>query len=344
MRDSRLTRRSFLRGAGRLAAGGAAAGWIAPVIAEPLSPTTTQPAERSFAASQPANTTTRRSDGKSDVVQIRSDNVVRKGRMRPDVLHGMLSDSLRQLTSASDIAEAWHTILQERDVIGIKFNRTGARELATTPILARVLVESLTEAGWDPKQIVLIEAPDALRENLGTTAPSPYWSAPIVDFGSGKDQFAEVLEQITAIINVPFLKTHNIAGMTGCLKNLSHAMVRRPARYHANRCSPYIADIVAAEPIRSKLRLHLINALFGVFDGGPEATQNTIWPAQTMIVSTDPVAADTVGTEILNAERANRGLAALDSDDDPIPALYDAHRKGLGTTSWDEIRQSKLRA
>ncbi len=37
------------------------------------------------------------------------------------------------------------------------------------------------------------------------------------------------------------------------------------------------------------------------------------------------------------------GLPPLDSNDLPVPHLYDAQRRGLGVTSWERIRQVKIR-
>lgn len=335
---SDLSRRQFLLGAGRLAAGGAAGTRALAALAAPAADAPdTQPS-----TGPTATAPTTASSGGSLVVQVRSDDVVRENLVRIDMLTEMLSRSVCGLTGTARIEDAWRSILRPDDVIGVKFNRVGSRELATTPLLARVLVRSLVAAGFKPPNIILMEVPRSVEKQLGTTPAPTGWSARAVDFGSGKDCFAEVLDKITALINVPFLKSHNIAGMSGCLKNLSHALVRSPARYHGNRCSPFTADIVAAEPIRPKLRLHLINALRAVFDKGPTPSLETIWPAGTLFASFDPVAADTVGLEMLNHQRDAHGLPGLD-DDQRIPSLDDAQRRGLGTASWDQIRHLKIR-
>lgn len=325
-----LSRREFLRGATGAIAGASIARLSEASGAASTGAAQSRPAAAVSATSAPA---------KSDVVHVRSDSVLIQTLVRPDILDEMLSRSLEALTGAANAAEAWHALLRQEDVIGIKFNRTASRELGTTPVMARVLVRSLQRAGFPPDRVVLIEAPDSVVEQLGTRPAPTGWSTREVDFGSGRDRFAEALDQITALINVPFLKTHNIAGMTACLKNLSHGLVRRPALYHGNHCSPFIADIVAAEPIRSRMRLHIINALRSVVDGGPEARTDAIWACSSLIMSLDPVAADTVGLELLNQGRKSRGLKALDDDGHPILYLSDAARRGLGQTSWDWIRQ-----
>jgi two-component system chemotaxis response regulator CheB len=338
MADRSLTRRTFLHSAGRVVTAVAAA----PSFVRAAAPTS-QPTPASAPSTRPASMpATAPAPAGSTVVQVDCPDLLRGSRVRPDMLREMLLQGLRPLTRADRLDEAWREILRPDDVIGIKFNRTGADELATTPVFARTLVDTLTDAGWDPKRIVLIEADRALVEGLGTQPARPGYAEAVVDFHSGRDRFAAVLDDITALINVPFLKTHNIAGMTGCLKNLSHGLIRSPARFHANRCSPFIADIIAAEPIRSKLRLNLINAVRAVFDGGPAAEPTNVFEPRALIASRDPVAADTVGVEVLNDERHERGLPVIDSEDIPVPALHDAHKRGVGTTSWDDLRHVRV--
>ena len=152
-----------------------------------------------------------------------------------------------------------------------------------------------------------------------------------------------VVDEVTAIINVPFLKTHNIAGMSGCLKNLSHAFVRHPARFHANGCDPYVADIVALPAIRDRVKLHLVDALRVVSADGPDARDENIDEARTVLISRDPVAADTVGQDILDAKRLVRGLPRLAADSGKLPILATAARKGLGMNDPDALDHVKIR-
>ena len=144
------------------------------------------------------------------------------------------------------------------------------------------------------------------------------------------------------MISVPFLKTHNIAGMTCSLKNLSHGLIKHPARYHKNHCSPFIADIVAAEPIRSKLRLTLVDAMRVVYVGGPQATAPALANEGVLIMSRDPVAADTVGLDVLNRARERVGLAKTAASGAEIPYLAVAHRAGLGIAVRHGIKTVRI--
>jgi hypothetical protein len=230
-------------------------------------------------------------------------------------------------------AEAWHVLLKPEDIIGIKFNRSGQAAFANTPAMADGLIKSLVDAGWSPRQIVCIEPPPGIEERYGTTPAVLGYDSDPTDFGSGADQLASVLRQVTSLINVPFLKTHNIAGMTACLKNLSHGLIKHPARYHDNGCHPYITDIVSLDQIRRKLRFNLVDAIRVVFDGGPEPQVDTSSVAGTILAASDPVAADALGLTTLNEKRRLKGLAPLNRlpmGEGGLPYLARAHRIGLG--------------
>ena len=150
------------------------------------------------------------------------------------------------------------------------------------------------------------------------------------------------MNQVTALISIPFLKTHNLAGMTCTLKNLSHAFVKHPARYHDGGCAPYIADICALPQIRAKLRLCLVDAIRVVYRGGPEARADRVRDAGLLLASFDPVAADAVGLSVLNELRREAQLEAVAETPGQLRYLADAHRKGLGVavlTGIDLIRR-----
>ncbi len=267
---------------------------------------------------------------RSRVVQVDSPHVLIEPRVHRNLLAEMLDTLLREVTQQPTSKQAWRSLMRDDDVIGLKFNRSGSDVIGTSPWLLAALVHSLTNAGFEPQQIVCIEAPGRPDLEFGTTLPAPGYDETPTDFHSGADQLAGVLRQITALINIPFLKTHNIAGMTCGLKNLSHALVKHPARYHANHCSPYIADIVALPQIRDKLRLTIVDALRVMVEGGPDGTGDHLSDAGILLASTDPVAVDAIGLLTLNDRRRLRGLPPVSASPARIPYLAHAHRIGLG--------------
>lgn len=269
----------------------------------------------------------------SRVFQVRADRVISDGAVVRQIVGEMLDAAITGLTGATTPALAWRQILRPDDVVGIKFNRSGQRILGTTTSFAPVLIESLVDSGFKPRQIVCMEAPPGVEERYGTTPAIVGFESETTDFGSGADQLALALRQVTTLIDVPFCKTHNIAGMTGCLKNLSHGLIKHPARYHGGRCTPYIADIAGLPQIKGKLRLCLVDALRVVFDNGPIPTSAGTAAAGVLLASTDPVAADVLALETINRTRRAEGLAFIRdraAGEARLIFLDDAHRKGLG--------------
>ncbi len=279
----------------------------------------------------------------SKVVQVQSPHVVAGLDVHRPLLGEMLETALKSLTGKPTIGSAWRAILKPNDTIGLKFNRIGQAIIATTGSVADAVITSLVETGWRPDQIVCIEAPSGTDARHGTAPPRGGYALRETDFGSGKDELASVLGQVTALIDVPFLKTHNIAGMTCALKNLSHGFVRHPARYHQNGGAPYIGDIVSVPAIRTKLRLCLVDALRVVFEGGPEATAGTIADEGILLASFDPVATDAVGLAILNDIRQRYELLPIARSAEGLGYLSSAHRRGLGVAVWHGIELQRLR-
>ena len=260
-------------------------------------------------------------------------------RAHPALIQEMVSRALCLATRTSSAGQAWRRLVTDEDTILVKFNRSGAEALRTTAELARAVVASLKAADISPAKVMLLEVPPGMAKELGTRRPPQGWAGKEYDFGSGRDQFLAALHEATAIINIPFLKTHNLAGMTGCLKNLSHGLVKHPGRYHDNGCSPYIGDIVGSEAIRPKLRLNLVNALRVMVDRGPDASEQYVDPGHLLILSTDPVAADTCGLIWLNRLRKERELPPIGGVGEYVPYLQAAQAKGLGSADMKIIKR-----
>lgn len=277
------------------------------------------------------------SSRRSRVVQVQSEYVVRGREVHEAVLDEMLASSLTELTGRANAREAWRTLVRPDDVIGLKFNRSGRETIGTTPAMARAIVRSLQESGFSPGQIVCIELPDRLAKDLGTATPALGYETEVMDFGSGSDRLARVVSQVSVLISVPFLKTHNIAGMTCALKNLSHGLIKHPARFHDNGCSPFIADIVALPQIRRRLRLSIVDALRVVYDGGPDPVGDTVADAGAILVSRDPVAAEAVGLGVINEIRSGYNLDPVAKGAEDLGYLREAVRRGLGHSAAHRI-------
>ncbi len=278
----------------------------------------------------------------SAVVEVRSNRVVEARTVHPALPGEMLEKALTTLTGKGSGAEAWHEILKADDVVGLKFNRSGQQVIGTTEAMAEAVVTSLVESGWRSDQIICIEAPKGVADRLETARPLAGYDSTPSHFASGTDQLALVLSQVTALIDIPYLKTHHIAGLTCAMKNLSHGLIKHPARFHKNGCAPYIADIVGLPQIRDKLRLCLVDALRVVFAGGPEATARTISDEGVLLASRDPVATDTVALGLLNDVRKQQRLPPIEAPNGMLGYLTMATRQGLGVSAAHRIDLARV--
>jgi hypothetical protein len=244
---------------------------------------------------------------RSRVVDARSETVINGTEVSHPILVEMLQRAVQVLTDTANPTEAWKRVLGPAERIAIKFNQVGARTIGTTDAFAAALVENLVEAGYAADTITLAEAPAHVSRSLGTRSAEEAWGAPI-GIGSETDDLAKYVCDADAIINVPFLKTHQIAGMSGALKNLSHGIIQHPARFHANGCSPYVGQIVGAEMVSSRLKISIVNALRTVVQHGPDARAGDVVTQGGVLVGLDPVSVDTIGRDMLLAQRRKRGI------------------------------------
>jgi len=319
-----VTRREFLR---------STAGVF--VSTQLMAPSTLQ-AQSAPLPSQPSEAKLAR---KSVVVRSRSPSVsVGRRSVRLNILRELYNTTLTRLAKVDFVKDAWASFLQPDDVVGLKCDGYGASRMGTVEPFVRLLVGSLVEAGWEKDQIIIAGASEGLVKELGTKPMQFGWTAEI-DFGSGKDQLSSFVDQVTAIINVPILKTDNIAGISGCLKNVTYHMLKHPARYHANGCTPYLADVFALPQIRGKLRLNIVNGIRTVFDNGPFPSSGNVDNSGLLLMGTDPVAVDIVAVDELNVIRQERDLEIISLDEKHLPSLFDAGRKDLGHVSFRKIER-----
>jgi uncharacterized protein (DUF362 family) len=100
-----------------------------------------------------------------------------------------------------------------------------------------------------------------------------------------------------------------------------------------------IADICSKSVIKEKLVLNIVDGLLGCFDGGPGYKPEGTWQYNTLLFSTDPVAIDRIGLEIIDAKRKEENLEPMAS---LARYISTAWRLGLGTNDLEEIQREKI--
>lgn len=246
---------------------------------------------------------------RSRVVEIQDARVLVDGRADDVILADLIDLGLRVLTGLPTATEALQHILGPARRIAVKFNHVDAEQIGTNEAVARALAAALATAGYGPDTLMLVEAPSGLAGELNKASPPSGWG-PAIRVGGRLEELANWVYESDAIINVPFLKAHTIAGMSGAMKNISYAAIRHPARYHDSGCSPYIGEVIANKELSSRLKLTIVTALRVLVDPGCREKPSTLADVGRLLFGFDPVALDTVGLEVLLRLRRDLGITS----------------------------------
>jgi len=272
--------------------------------------------------------------------------------MDSDRLSKMLDRSMQSVYGTDTPLAAWKKVVRPGEVIGLKVNGLSGVGMTTSVVLVESICERLGEARIAPKNIVIWDRLNTDLESAGFRINSRQdrirtigndtlgYEDELAIFGGVGSRLAKTLTQVCdAVINLPVLKDHGIAGVTIALKNMFGA-IHNPNKYHINAGDPYVADVNMLPLIRQKVRLHICDATTAQYEGGPSFKPQWTWPFNGLIVSTDPVALDSVGWQILERKRAEKGmesLRALGRAPNYIATAADSQHR-LGTTEPERIQ------
>jgi uncharacterized protein (DUF362 family) len=268
----------------------------------------------------------------------------------------MLDRAMQALYATDSPLEAWKKVVRPGEVVGLKVNGLAGRGISTSVLLVQALCERLEEAGIPQKDIVIWDRLNADLESTGFRIATRQdrvrcfgnetlgYEEDLAVYGSVGSCLAKTLTQVCdAVINLPVLKDHSIAGVTLALKNMFGA-IHNPNKYHLTVGDPYVADVNMLPPIRQKVRLHICDATTAQYEGGPSYMPQWSWPCNTLLMSRDPVALDYTGWQILEQKRAEKGmksLRALGRAPDYIATAADSNHR-LGTNDPREIEQVEV--
>jgi uncharacterized protein (DUF362 family) len=134
------------------------------------------------------------------------------------------------------------------------------------------------------------------------------------------------------IINVPVLKHHGSASVTGSLKNLMGVVWDR-RDWHSKDLHQCIADFATFR----KSDLIILDGWRVMVKNGPRGTNpSDAIKYQYLFISTDPVAIDSAGTEVLARENSLIGKP------ESIRHIKLAKEYGLGRTDLDKLKIKRI--
>jgi uncharacterized protein (DUF362 family) len=270
------------------------------------------------------------------------------GKVDEERIFGAISRSLTELLDVEKAAQAWRTLFRPEDRVGIKVNTLSGRRLSTHPGLIRAIVKGLRMAGITEKNILIWDRMTEELDRAGFTIRSSGgvrcfgtdalgYERDLRMVGSIGSCFSRILTDFcTALVNVPVLKDHDLAGVTLGMKNFFGA-IHNPNKYHDNSCSPYVADLNSHSLIRDKLRLIVCDGLIALCHGGPAYKGRWVWNYRGLLIGLDPVALDRVGAGIIGKRRHEVGLPSLKDSGREAKYIDVAAQLGLGVSDPKEI-------
>ncbi len=212
---------------------------------------------------------------KSKVVLIRDENALLSFK-KPDeeVVQRMLDEAVTTLVGEKDVTKAWKTLISPDDVVGIKTNIM--RYLPTTSEVENAIKKRILDVG-------------VAENNIG-----------IDDRGVRNNP---IFKKATALINARPARTHHWSGIGSCIKNYI-MFVPKAFEYHGDSCAD-LATIWKDLNLKDKTKLNILVMLNPQFHTvGPHSyADKYIWEYKGLIVSKDPVAADSTGLRIIEAKR-----------------------------------------
>ena len=331
------TRRQFLAHIGAVTAGAAIGGLAVPGCAA-------EPARRDEKESPPR-------------VVIAHDDKLTGGKVgeHRELLGKLLDAAMQKLNTAGDAVTAWRQLFKSNQRIGIKVNTLG---LSTQPAVVDAIVAGLRRAGVPASNIIIWDRFDVELAHAGfklnkSSSGVQCRGTDAEQIGSGYQRRVEssgqigscfsriVAEQIDALISVPVLKDHNLAGVSLGMKNF-YGAIHNPNKYHEDNCDPYIVDVVAHRFIRPKWKLTVCDATRAQYNAGPGRHPGFAWPFGGLIVSDDFVAADAVAANLLETQRKAKGLKSLAEQKRPARYIATAGARVLGVADLDRIERIEL--
>jgi hypothetical protein len=284
-------------------------------------------------------------DQKSQVVRARSVDVWAGDALDPAVVAGMVERAVMTLTGQPDPKSAWLALFEPGEKIAIKVNAFRNSLIWTHPVLVQAVTDGLQAAGIPGEDITIFDFWTSELETAGFTINE---DGPGVrcygtddryttswDIGPATVRLSDVLLECDALINVPVLKSHMMAGLTFALKNHYGSVSFPDGLHNIPSCLPALN---ALAPIREATRLVIGDALEA---NTKYASSFPYWSVDargdSILMSYDPLAQDRVALDMLVALAEEKGNSTGALVGMAERWLETALGTGLGTGDKEQI-------
>ncbi|HOK78181.1 MAG TPA: DUF362 domain-containing protein [Verrucomicrobiota bacterium] len=319
---------------------------------------------------QPSTAPTEVGRSKSRVVIVEDQGAVSAFVPRLDVVRQMFDRALTNWTGKASVAESWRAIVSTQDVVGIKVVSAPGPLSGTRPAVVEAAVESLVDAGFPPKQIIIwdkhysnlkaagfVELAEKYGVRVAGSADAGYDSEHFYDSvvvgqlvwgdhefggqrpGIGRKSFVSKLltREITKLISIAPLLNHNHAGVSGHLFSLAFGSVDNTIRFinAPGQLQMAVPDICALPEVGDKLVLSITDALVAQYYGEERALLHYARPLCQLRFSKDPVALDVLSIHEIERQRA---LADTPSSKIDLQLYANASLIELGVSELRDIQ------
>jgi uncharacterized protein (DUF362 family) len=263
--------------------------------------------------------------------------------LAPEPLREMLDASITELTGLKQARDAWAVLFSPEERIAIKVNAFRNSLIWTHVPLVTAVTDSLQDAGIPAEQIVIFDYYTSELEKAGFAVNED--GSGVRCYGTESDytqegtvkgmdiELSDILLECDALINMPVLKSHMISGISFAMKN-HYGSISRPSLLHSN-IGNAMAELNALSPIKDRTRLIVGDALTACLKyGGSYPYWSSDWTGDSILMSFDPVAIDTVALQMLERLLTDEGgspaslLALMEM---ATPCLEGGAEFGLGT-------------
>jgi uncharacterized protein (DUF362 family) len=258
----------------------------------------------------------------SKVIIIKNNKLINdKNQIQENIIKEMLSEGIKKLFNSNSIEESLIKLFSPKDIIGIKVNCLAGKQASTHPEIVYSIVQLLKDIGVPSYNIIIWDRLNRELENCGFKLNSSkndvrcfgtdeigYEFEP-TEIGSIGSCFSNILNEVSALINVPVLKQHGLTGVSIAMKNY-YGAIHNPNKYHDNCGDPYIADLWLHPSLKNKTKLIVCDAINPVYHGGPAYSKYNV-KYNSIIISRDAVALDYIGMGIINKFRQEANMPTL---------------------------------
>lgn len=292
----------------------------------------------------------------SSVTYIQNHQIRNNGKIDVEILNKTLIYGLRSHFKVTDHREILRSFFSPKDVVAIKVNCLAGRGLSTNPELVQVIISLLEQIGVAKKNIIVFDRANRDLKKAGfkvTTSRNGVRCAGNDHFGYFRDLFihktigsmiSQVLIDADTILNIPVLKDHGIVGISCAMKNF-FGVIHNPNKYHLNVGNPYVADLCSSSLIKDKVKLNICDSITAQYEAGPPFMPQYSIKENALLLSSDMVALDRFGWDLIEKWRKNHQLPTLNEvGREPnyiLTAADEEHQ--LGEADINKIRINKIR-